>query len=139
MTCLRQFPWPSALHCFAAMSFQSSWLVRAAGLCYRCRNGSAAGNWPAAESHLLSGVSFPSPAVLLRVRWLRFLGQAVRSSPDHVWALISLNADYQQAVCEGGSWLHSIVGHTCALGSIDSDWFSWSVHEEPAWRWRGLL
>ena len=100
----------------------------------------AQGNWHLTESQLLARVGLPSPVALLHAERLRFLGQLVRSAPDQVWALLSWNDGFRDALKAAGDWFHGIMSGTCPLGDIAADWDSWSsfLISRPG-RWKGII
>eukprot|EP00439_Symbiodinium_sp_Y106_P039974 s7815_g4.t2 len=57
-----------------------------------------------------------------------------------VWALVSWNREYQDAVREAGDWFYSIVARTSNHGPIVEDWDGWSdlIRTQPG-KWKGMI
>ncbi|OLQ08158.1 hypothetical protein AK812_SmicGene8346 [Symbiodinium microadriaticum] len=100
----------------------------------------AEGDWHLTEAQLVSRAGLPPPRALLQAERLRLLGQLTRCAPDSVWALLGWYEPFQSAVRLAGDWFLSLVGCTCELGAIDTDWSSWSsLFLHAPGRFKGML
>ena len=100
----------------------------------------ADGGYEVTTAQILARCGLPSPASLLAVARLRFLGQLVRRGPEPAWAILRWYTPFQRAVRSACSWLLQAVSGTSPLGDPLLDWETWrSLIVDCPGRWKGLL
>ena len=84
-----------------------------------------------ADQHVTAATCFsllraPDPEILLRNARLSYLGQALRSGPDALWAAIRADQPYAELLRADLRWLHAWCWATTSLPHPDTAWRVWA-------------
>ncbi|CAE7217238.1 unnamed protein product, partial [Symbiodinium necroappetens] len=84
-----------------------------------------------ADQHVTAATCFsllraPDPEILLRTARLSYLGQALRSGPDALWASIRADQPYAELLRADLRWLHAWCWATTSLPHPDTAWRAWA-------------